>query len=166
MTDTSVQPEPDGFVPQKEPVVLIKDSSPDSTEPPVEDAPETADSAKTIRTWVWMILVSGFGLFLVFGSVQIHYWPAPNVQDTKGMQVLDVWRAQVNGLPDVAHQAVLKSVFLVSVFGFIGLSVVALWLATVQIWNAPAADTGDSKPDGFSGAPAPDAALAPGASSG
>lgn len=90
------------------------------------------DPGRYVRTWFWMILVAGFGLFLVFGSVEAHYW-VRNTYVERGTNVLDVWRAQVNGLPDVAHQTVLKTVFLVSVFGFIGLAVVALWLASVEV---------------------------------
>jgi uncharacterized membrane protein len=65
----------------------------------------------------------------------------------------------------VAHQGVLKSVFLVSVFGFIGLSVIALWLATVEIRHAPAAEESDSN-DGAPLGETPAAATAPGASAG
>jgi hypothetical protein len=95
-----------------------------------------------------MILVSGFGLFLVFGTVTAHYWDENArgtfyVPVTRGMQVLDIWRAQLNGLPEVAHQSILKSVFLASVFAFIGLSVIALWLATVQISSATETSTSD-----------------------
>ncbi|MBA3528330.1 MAG: hypothetical protein H0T91_03275 [Propionibacteriaceae bacterium] len=97
-----------------------------------------ADSGRFARTWFWMILVSGFGLFLVFASVPAHYWEenaagTRYVPVTRGMQVLDIWRAQVDGLPEVAHQTVLKAVFLVSTFGFLGLAVVALWLASVEV---------------------------------
>lgn len=132
---------------------------------------EHADSGRLLRAWVWMILVSAFGGFLVFGSVSAHYWEVNDrrtliVPVTEGMQVLDIWRAQLDGLPDVTHQTVLKSVFLLSVFGFIGLSVIALWLATVEILNAPPRDTHDASTGGSSDGVASEAASAPGASLG
>lgn len=103
------------------------DSSGDDTTPLPDD-----DPGRYARTWFWLILAAGFGLFLVFGSVQAHYWlSGRKVRRSTG--VLDVWREQLNGLPDVAHQTILKSVFLVSVFGFIGLAVIALWLASVEV---------------------------------
>ena len=97
-----------------------------------------ADPGRFVRTWVWMIVVSGFGAFVVFGSVNARYWElnataTRYVPVERGMTVIDIWRAQVNGLPDVAHQAVLQALFLTSVFGFIGLSVIALWLVSVEV---------------------------------
>lgn len=114
-----------------------------------EAVPEDVDPGRSIRTWFWMLLIAGFGLFLVFGSVRAHYWRHDIFGNSypvrRGVDVLDVWRAQVNGLPDVAHQTVLKVVFLTSVFGFIGLAVIALWLASVVVRpevTPPPADSG------------------------
>ena len=170
MPDTPAHPGPDDVTAEFEPVSSASETNADSNATQEEET-ERADAGRAIRTWVWMILVAGFGIFLVFGSVSAHYWELNSrrtliVPTTRGMQVLDIWRAQVNGLPDVAHQAVLKSVFLVSVFGFIGLSVIALWLATVEIRNAPAVDTNDVAPGSTTDGPAPQAASAPGASAG
>ncbi len=170
MPDTPIHPGPED--PTSESAPLPSDSKSEfATDATIEVDVKHADTGRFVRTWVWMIVVSGFGLFLVFGSVRAHYWDENArgtyyVPVTRGMQVLDIWRAQVNGLPEVAYPVVLKSVFLVTVFGFIGLSVIALWLATVEIWNAPAADKGDSTTGGATSGPAPDTAPAPGASAG
>jgi len=112
-------------------VGAIPDSPSDDT-PASRNSVSDEDPGRYFRTWFWMILVAGYGLFLVFGSVEAHYW-VRNSYVERGTNVLDVWRAQVNGLPDVAHQTVLKTVFLISAFGFIGLAVVALWLASVVV---------------------------------
>ena len=170
MADTPAHPGPDDPTSEFEPIAPEVES-PKAAEPaPDEAAGQQQDPGRFIRTWVWMILVSGFGLFLVFGTVTAHYWDENAsgtyyVPVTSGMQVLDIWRAQINGLPDVAHQSILKSVFLVSVFGFIGLSVIALWLATVQIWNASGSDKSDSVDDGSTDS-APDSVPASSASAG
>ncbi len=152
MTDTPSRPGSDEPTQEFEPLSQV------SAEPSVPDAADEvpgtseADSGRFTRTWFWMILVSSFGLFLVFGSVRAHYWKENAagtyyVPTQKAMKVLDIWRAQVNGLPDVAHQSILKGVFLFSVFAFIGLAVIGLWLASVEIWTqvpSPKTDRDDS----------------------
>lgn len=152
MLDTPVRPGPDEPTTEFELVLTAPESCVDS-DAASKDTGEAADPGRLIRTWVWMIVVSGFGLFLVFGSVRAHFWDENAagtyyVPVTRIMQVLDIWRAQVNGLPEVAHQQVLKSVFIASVFAFIGLSVIALWLATVEIYQAPAAGNADGDSGG------------------
>ncbi len=176
MPDTPAHPGPDDptsefkpITPAVEPDGAAKAAS-DADSNVDTDAVEQADPGRFIRTWVWMIVVSGFGLFLVFGSVSAHYWEENArgtfyVPVTEGMQVLDIWRAQVNGLPAVTHEGALKAVFLVSVFGFIGLSVIALWLATVEIWNPPEVEKSDSTEGGMA-EDTSDAVPAPGASAG
>ena len=170
MADTLAHPGPDDPTSEFVPITAAVEPTNCVDAASEETAGQQQDPGRLIRTWVWMILVSGFGLFLVFGTVTAHYWDENAsgtfyVPVTSGMQVLDIWRAQVSGLPEVTHQGILKSVFLGSVFGFIGLSVIALWLATVQIWNAPVS----AKCDTFEGGNAdtsPDMAQAPSTSAG
>lgn len=121
---------------------------------------EAADPGRSARAWFWLALVAAFGLFLVFGSVQAHYWRRDSLGShpvTSSKNVLDVWDAQLNGLPSVAHDSMLKALFLGCLFVFLGLTAVALWLATVEIRpsflanppNRSADDRAESAEPGF-----------------
>lgn len=117
------------------PIPALADSGrPEAQGEAAEEQP--SDPGRSARAWLWLALVAAFGLFLVFGSVQAHYWQKDSLGNhpvTTSKNVLDVWDAQLNGLPSVAHDSLLKALFLGCVVVFLGLTAVALWLATVEI---------------------------------
>ena len=75
---------------------------------------------------VWGIVALGFVGYLVFGTVSARIWRFNRLY-FEDRRILEIWRYEVNNLPDVPTQGALTLLYYGSVVVLIGGVVLGLW---------------------------------------
>lgn len=93
------------------------------------------DRARRPRHVAWALLTGAFLVYLAVGSMPVHAFRVSilnrRVADPRTETLLNVWRVQVNRLPELGSDAVLEAAFLGAILLFVAGTAAALWFALV-----------------------------------
>lgn len=105
----------------------------DRSEPgELDEERAAAARERMVPAAVWFIVVAGLFLFLLFGSVTLHYSGAnPHGLLPSSARVIRVWIDQAGRLPRSATEIVMRAVYYVLIAVILIGSAIAMWLTLV-----------------------------------
>jgi hypothetical protein len=102
-----------------------------------EGLAETDDPGRPSRIAAWLLLVGVMALAGLFVAIPAHTYyldPANRaILDVRRVDLFELWRVQTSNLPDVEHETVLQTFFVLSGLVALSGSAALIWLATVEI---------------------------------